>query len=529
MQTVASFLDQYADALQQLVVAHIILAPLLLLFIDELGVPFLVPGDAILGYVGYRLALTHSTTVAEAFAVALGVVFIGSSVLFLIAKRYGQQLINVTGKYLFVKQSHVTRAEKLFNRYGAWAIIFGRHIPGVRLPLTAFAVGSGMKYFVFISCTMISTAGWILFYLTIGDRYGHDLRNIVPGYEVSSLIILAVVVGSIVGLHFWRRKIRKGWTPLQNMRLVRYTALCACVAVLAVAGIAGYNYLHHNNSSVPSRAFAYATQSSLPAATHFDHIVIIMEENESNDAIIGNPSAPYINKLAATYSRASDYYAVSHPSLPNYIALTSGTTAGITSDCNPPGGSCLANVPNIADRLDQSGVSWKEYAESMPQPCDPNDTSLYAVKHNPFMYYPDIADNAALCDSRVVPFSQFAGDLRSASSLPSYVFITPNLCDDMHNCSIASGDSWLAEYAPKILDSPAFTTQHSLLVVAWDEGNSADNNVAIIFAGPAAKAHYVSNVIYSHYSLLHTIENNWGLKPLTQNDMTASVMSAMLR
>jgi phospholipase C len=265
------------------------------------------------------------------------------------------------------------------------------------------------------------------------------------------------------------------------------------------------------------------------AAATLQHVVIIVEENKPGTEILGNAAAPYLNALSRQYATATRYSSVAHPSLPNYLAMTSGTTAGITTDCNPPGGSCLVTGPNIAQSLDRSGRTWKMYAESMPGPCQPANTNLYAVKHNPFLYFPSVTDDAAYCAAHVVPFTRFAADLASSLSLPNYSFISPNLCSDMHDCSVATGDAWLAATVPGILRSPAFTQQRSLLVVTFDEGDSSDNVVACIFAGSAAALHVNSSTPYTHYSLLRTIESAWSLAPLTANDANAQPMTGMLR
>ncbi len=255
------------------------------------------------------------------------------------------------------------------------------------------------------------------------------------------------------------------------------------------------------------------------------HIFVIMEENQPANVIIGNSAnAPYINSLIDKYSVATNYFSVTHPSLPNYLAITSGSTAGLNYDCNPPSAGCMQNVTNIADRIEASGRSWKEYAESMPSPCYMYNYGDYATKHNPFVYYSDIADNKPRCDSHVVPFTQLSSDLTSVKTTPNYAFITPNLCNDMHNCSVEVGDYWLSKYVPMILNSKAFTTQPSLLFITWDEGDSTNNNVAMIVAGSAAKTKYVSSIKYDHYSLLSTIEDLWKLKPLTTNDTNAPPM-----
>ena len=280
-------------------------------------------------------------------------------------------------------------------------------------------------------------------------------------------------------------------------------------------------------------ASAASHPASIPAAAgetlpSIAHVVIIVEENKPASSILGNAAAPYLNTLAADNALATNYQAITHPSLPNYLALTSGTTAGITSDCNP-GVGCTAQVPSITDAIEQSGRTWKMYAESMPAPCTAENSGLYAVKHNPFMYYPSVTNNAGSCSSHVVPLNQLAEDLKTASSLPNYVFISPNLCHDMHNCPVQTGDAWLSQQVPTILSSPAFTTQNSLLVITWDEGEGDNNTVSTIFAGPAARKSHESAPAYNHYSLLHTIESLWGLEPLTDNDKNAPIMTDMLK
>jgi phosphatidylinositol-3-phosphatase len=257
-----------------------------------------------------------------------------------------------------------------------------------------------------------------------------------------------------------------------------------------------------------------------------EHVVIIVQENKPSSQIMGAGDAPYLNKLADEYALATNYHAIMHPSLPNYLALTSGTNAGITSNCKPK--ECRADVRSIADEVSKSGRSWKMYAEGMPAPCRAENSGRYAVKHNPFMYYPSVTADKNSCAAHVVPLTQLDQDLASASSLPTYVFISPDLCNDTHDCPIRTGDEWLARLVPRILGSPAFTTRNSLLVVTWDEGSDGDNRVATVFAGPAARKGYTSGARFSHYSLLRTIEDVWGLPPLTDNDRNAPSMAELL-
>ncbi|WP_345764800.1 alkaline phosphatase family protein [Diaminobutyricibacter sp. McL0608] len=314
--------------------------------------------------------------------------------------------------------------------------------------------------------------------------------------------------------------------------MIRRPALATAFVALTLALAACTSSAGGPSASPGSSSSTSGTQSGsprTPLASSLQHVVIIVDENKTATSIIGNSAAPFLNGLARKYATAYQYSGVTHPSLPNYLAMTSGTTAGINTDCNPPGGSCLVTGPNIAQALDRSHRTWKMYAESMPTPCSVRNTKLYAVKHIPFLFFPSVTSDPSYCASHVVRFSQFAADLASTDSLPNYSFISPNLCNDMHNCSIATGDAWLAAVVPSILRSPAFTQQRSLLVVTFDEGDSSDNVIACVFAGSAAAPHAKSTAPFNHYSLLRTIEGEWGLPPMTANDASALPMTPLLR
>src|SRR5260370_13920974 len=260
-----------------------------------------------------------------------------------------------------------------------------------------------------------------------------------------------------------------------------------------------------------------APASGVPA---YDHIFTILMETHTHSEGIG---APYISSLASQGAVAGNYVATDHPSLPNYAELTSGQSfPNASSDCDPSP-SCQSTARNIVDSVTAAGLTWHSYQESMGSPCGKVTSYPYAPKHNPFVYYTDIS--AATRQATVVDYSNLANDLK-ASSLANYVFITPNLCNDMHDCSVSTGDTWLANNVPAILSSAAFTNQKSLLVVTWDEDDfSQSNQVAWIAVGSGVKTNYNSSVAYNHYSFLRTIEAAWGLPTLTSTDGSASPMS----
>ncbi len=251
---------------------------------------------------------------------------------------------------------------------------------------------------------------------------------------------------------------------------------------------------------------------------HFRHVFIIMMENEAIDRILGNTNAPYINSLAQQYAVAANYYGITHPSLPNYIASISGDTQGISKNCN----DCFVDAPNIVDQLEGAGKTWKAYMESMPSPCFIGDSTdkdqLYRQKHNPFIYFDNIRNNPVRC-ANIVPFTQFAADLQ-ANTLPDYVWITPNMCNSIHDCSLETGDTWLQIWISKILASPAWQ-QDGVLFLTFDESNPSDDSGCCVYAfgghiltmviSPLAKPAYQSQTAYDHYSLLRTIEQAWGM------------------
>jgi hypothetical protein len=253
-------------------------------------------------------------------------------------------------------------------------------------------------------------------------------------------------------------------------------------------------------------------------------------ENTGYGSIIGSSQAPYINSLAKQNGLATNYFALDHPSLPNYLGLTAGQTFSnqscVINDADPVG--CTQNTTNIADRIEASGRTWKAYMESMPSACLLNNSGTYAVRHNPFVYFTDIQTNTARCTSHNVAYSNLGTDLGSVNTTPNFVWVTPNTCDDMHDCSISTGDTWLSQNLPTIFNSPAWTFQKSLLVLTWDEDNSDQNNhiVTVVVGSPGTgvQHNFQSSVSYNHYSWLKTIETIWNLAPLTSNDGNATPM-----
>jgi hypothetical protein len=294
--------------------------------------------------------------------------------------------------------------------------------------------------------------------------------------------------------------------------------------LIAALALAGCTVVTGGSATGPAPASSASARSSSKAP--LAHVVIIVMENKPSSRILGSASAPYLNALARRWAQATHYEAIGNPSLPNYLAMTSGTTSGITTDCAPD--ACDASVRTIATAITASGRDWRMYAESMPEPCTKHDADRYGVRHNPFLYDPKVTGDDAVCAQHDVPFDRFGADL-AANRLPDYAFVSPDLCNDMHDCDVATGDRWLSRTVPRILGSAAFRSTRSLLVVTFDEGVREDNRVVTVLAGSAAKAGARSSRAYSHYSLLRTIEDAWGIPPLTANDAGATAMTDLLR
>lgn len=196
--------DQYSDWIFQLISSQVALMPLVLLFVEEAGLPLFVPGDAVLTYAGFKISQTGHTPFWLAVAVAMMAVVAGSTLLFFAARHWGEDLVEVLGRFLFIKPSHIRRGERLFARYGIWAIFFGRHIPGMRVPVTIMAAISNVKYSTFILTTIASTVWWVMAYLALGRKFGGTIQEHIHRYVGSTAVVVVILIMAVVGLHYWR-------------------------------------------------------------------------------------------------------------------------------------------------------------------------------------------------------------------------------------------------------------------------------------------------------------------------------------
>jgi len=259
------------------------------------------------------------------------------------------------------------------------------------------------------------------------------------------------------------------------------------------------------------------TPTPLPLVPDFRHIIILIFENHEFDFVIGNRAMPNYNAYAEKYTLLTQYFAVTHPSLPNYLALIGGDTFGIHSDCE----SCNIDAQSLPDLIEASGRSWKTYQESMPEACSTRDTLRYMKKHNPFAYFDPIRLDAERCQRSVVPLDQLEVDLQQGS-LPDFVFITPNMCHSGHDCSLDDADAFAGEWLGKLLAYPGLLDD-SLIVLTWDEGQGEHTCCGLETGGGRVATVLISNRVipglqddtpYTHYSLLKTIASAWSLPEL---------------
>jgi len=257
----------------------------------------------------------------------------------------------------------------------------------------------------------------------------------------------------------------------------------------------------------------------------YEHVIWIIFENRSSSQIA--ESAPGLANLARTCGSASNYLAVGHPTLPNLLALTSGSTYGVKGDGNPS----LRAQPD-ADSIFSLAQSWKVYAESMPGPCVATDRlPLYAVRDNPAPYYGRLSDT--ICQNDVPLGTRRAGALVSdlaANTLPQFSVIVPNRCNDMHDCPTIVGDRWGRRWIREITNSRVYRHGRTAIFVTWDENRQLDlpNDVALFAIAPAIKPGTVDAAPTNHYSLLRTTQELLGLKPLLGAAAHAPSMRAKL-
>ncbi|KAF9413976.1 hypothetical protein BGZ76_004946 [Entomortierella beljakovae] len=273
--------------------------------------------------------------------------------------------------------------------------------------------------------------------------------------------------------------------------------------------------------SIISLAFVIAAAASQATkGKAFDHVFIIFLENTdyakaASDSILETylPQGILLD----------NYYSVTHPSEPNYVAVTGGDYFGMADDAlyHIP-----SNITTIVDLLEEKSLTWKAYQQDAPTPCftDFQFNGLYFRKHNPFIIYDSIANNATRCNN-VVPATQLDDDI-AAGNLPNYSFYTPNMINDGHNTTVANASKWLDTFLPPLLNNMKFL-DNTLVVLTFDEADTYPiaNKVWTMLLGDVVNSlkNTTDSTFYTHYSLLSTIESNWDLGNLGRQDANTTV------
>ena len=273
--------------------------------------------------------------------------------------------------------------------------------------------------------------------------------------------------------------------------------------------------------------FVLAAPSFAQTLPTFNHVFVVLEENTNYANVIGNKSMPYLNSLVGKYGLATQYYANTHPSIGNYFMLTTGQI--ITNNDNFSG---TVKNDNVVRHLLAAGKTWKAYEEDLPMPgYTKPDVANYARRHCPLSYLSDVV-NSPTQILNLVPFTQFAKD-RTSNTLPQYSFITPNLCNDAHDCALATADKWLKTNINPLIQSASFRSG-DLLIIVFDESGSDNTHgggrVAWVAVSPKfSKTAYKSTTLYQHQNTLRLMLQGLGLTSYPGKAQTASNMAEFFK
>jgi acid phosphatase len=326
--------------------------------------------------------------------------------------------------------------------------------------------------------------------------------------------------------------VASGMAPLTYKWLKNTSAISAATAASYSTGAtttsdngAVFSVTVSNAAGSVTSSKAVLTVNAL-AGVAIGHVVIVMEENANYSSAVGSTSMPYLNSLIANYGLATQYYANTHPSIGNYEMLVTGQV--LTNDDSETPESFPISVDNIVRELSTNGKTWRAYAEDLPSVgYIGGDTGNYAVRHVPLAYLTDVQDSATTRQG-LVPFTQFATDV-AAGTLPNFSFVTPNLCNDAHNCSLGTADTWLKTNIAPLLTSSPFKDD-GLLIITFDESANDDTHgggrVAAVFVSPAfSKKGYQSTTLYQHQSTLRLMLQSLGVTTFPGAAATAPAMS----
>jgi len=295
-------------------------------------------------------------------------------------------------------------------------------------------------------------------------------------------------------------------------RSIAWTSDSSAVATVTASGLvravaAGTSTIRATSEGKAGTATVTVTMSGGGTAP-FGHVFIVTEENHDYASVIGSSAMPYLNSLAQQYGLATQYYANTHPSIGNYFMLATGQIITNNDRYSP-----IVTVDKVVRRLLAGRKTWKSYAEDLPAVgYTGGDVGNYARKHNVFALLSDVVNDSSQ-RNRLVPFTQFATDLANGT-LPAFSNIVPNLCNDAHDCSLGTADTWLRNNIAPLLASQTFQ-QDGLLIILFDEAGSDNTNgggrIAWVVVSSRAKTGYQSTTLYQHESTLRLILEALGL------------------
>lgn len=311
--------------------------------------------------------------------------------------------------------------------------------------------------------------------------------------------------------------------PRRSLAVVATAALLA--AVMSACG-SGTDRPSGTSTPAPTTSAAVPTPTPTPApsatpapgAAAITKLLVVVVENHSLDSM--RAQMPYTFGLAEKYGYATSYRALTHPSLPNYLAIAGGDTFGITDDRSPA--AHVLHGPSVFGQALARHLTAKAYAEDMETPCGPYDHGRYAVRHNPWAYF---VDERSACEQYDVPMSELAADVRDGR-LPNAGMVTPDLCADAHDCPLATADDWMHTVVGGIMAGPDFTSGRLLIVITADEDHKDQGNLVLTTVLNPQLHHVVVDRPLTHYSLSRLYSEVLGTAPLREARSAASMAKA---
>lgn len=311
---------------------------------------------------------------------------------------------------------------------------------------------------------------------------------------------------------------------------VRRQPLSIVAAIAVIASACGA--AHPGAARTPERSTPHAVASSRGSAVRTARpaahklLVIVLENHSEREALA---QMPHLAGWAHRYGRATDYFALAHPSLPNYLAIFGGSTFGVTSDCSVGHPGCVPPAPSVFGQTISAGKTARAYQESMTTNCQTTTAGRYAARHSPWPYWTNAAERrecrAFDVPSGTVQHGALARDVATAT-LPVTGELTPDFCDDGHDCSLSTADGWLARWVPELMSGRDYRSGHLTIVVTFDEDDSSQaNRVAFVVIDPRLH-HKVVARRCTHYCLTRWLDANAGVRLLRNASRAPSLRAA---